>query len=497
MLIIPIYEKTDWKHLPFISLLLIVVNILVYNFVQNDNTSIRQAANYYFSSNLNQHEYPRYFEYLKKNQPRLANELKQYQLPQRQYLIFRNLILDKSFNQALDAGKIITSADIDYTAWHLKRTRYKELYQSISSLHYGIRPAYNSLTTAFSYMFLHGSMGHLIGNMIFLLILGFALEKALGKLLFSIAYLGSGVLAAEFFAMGNSSVVTPTIGASGAISGLMAIFTVIFGLRKINFFYWVVFYFDYIRAPAIAVLPIWIGHEIYQATSNASSNINYLIHLGGLVAGIIIATAYRISQVKINTEFIDQQNNEQRSRVSLDQAMQAIAKLNYTKAAKIFRRLIKENPHDPEILRHYHTVLTQLPVNNSYHKVTLQLLSMPIADAKQAQVALQRYNHYLNRVANDNQLELQHTLSLAKAFARFGLTHEAEKIVTVICQHRPDNENIPELLLLLANSFNRLNNDERQMHYLTMLIKKHPDTNEALIATNYLSEQPVQQYRVH
>ena len=496
MLIIPFYEKTDWKHIPIITLLLIVSNVLIYNFVQNDSRkSYTEAAQYYFSSKLYQYEFPLYLKHLGKTRPVLRERLKlHYHSFRRSSFLFKTLLTDQDFNQKLDSGQLITPNHKHYATWHRKRSHYTKLRSRITSLNYGITPAYNSLTAAFTYMFLHGSKGHLIGNMIFLFVLGMALEKALGKLLFGLAYLSSGILSAEFFALINSSVTTPTIGASGAISGLMGLFTVIFGMRKINFFYWIVFYFDYVRAPAIALLPVWIGHELYQMLSNGASNVNYMVHLGGLLAGAMIALVYRLSKANVNNEFIDLEQREEQCKVTLNQAMQAMAKLDSAKAASLFRTLHKNNPDDINILEQYHAVLSHLPVNDAYHSTSLKLLAIPAANMQHAQTLLQQYKYYLSRTGGSAKLGMEIAVQLAKSFTRFGLLHEAETIVSTILQHRPELTLLPELLMALANAFYKLNQEDKQIKILTILSKQYPHTDEASTAEKLLREKPLSEF---
>lgn len=77
----------------------------------------------------------------------------------------------------------------------------------------------------------------------------------------------------------------PLVGASGAISGLMGLFTVMYGKERINVFYSLGFYFNTIRFPAILLLPFWLGNECYQMLTNTASNVAYAAHLGGLLSG--------------------------------------------------------------------------------------------------------------------------------------------------------------------------------------------------------------------
>jgi tetratricopeptide (TPR) repeat protein len=100
-----------------------------------------------------------------------------------------------------------------------------------------ISPAYKSLLTALTYMFLHGSVGHLFGNMVFLWIVGCMLEMGLGRLLYMGLYIFGGVVAAGVFCLIYMNSTVPVVGASGAIAGLMGALAVLFGEKRIKIFY--------------------------------------------------------------------------------------------------------------------------------------------------------------------------------------------------------------------------------------------------------------------
>ncbi len=496
MLIIPLDKNTPWKSFPLISLCLIVVNILIYSAVPNNPHA---ARDYYFSAQLDLYEFPHYLRHLKLKKPATLKQLQSLPLGQQSMAVYKTLILDPVFNQQLNSGVIIRVVDQNFSLWDKKRNQYKILTGQISNADYGMTLAYNSIKTALRYLFLHSDKTHLLGNMLLLLLLGFALEKILGRLLFTLAYFASGILAAELSILTNTSPVTPIIGATGAISGLMAVSIVIFGLRKIQFYYWLIFYSNYISAPAVIILPLWIANLSSQLISNPLITSPYVIHLTAIFIGLLIGLGFKREHTESKTKTVETANAEKERdcRPSINEAMQAIARLDYRKAATLFRTLLHEHPKNLKILQHYHAVLIQLPVTDAYHTVTLRLLKQQVVNRQEAESCLYKYKQYLKRTGNSTQIKSQHTLKLAKTFARFGLVHEAEKIICTAIKHRPDESVLPELLLVLANAFFKINQEDVQIHYLSLLVKSYPHTEEALIATTFLYEKPVQHLKVH
>lgn len=151
---------------------------------------------------------------------------------------------------------------------------------------------YLTLLTA---MFMHGGFGHIAGNMLYLWIFGNNVEHRFGHMWFLIFYLTAG-LASSFaqIAIGPNSVI-PNLGASGAIAGVMGAYIVLFPYNRVN----AVFLYNVITVPAIVVLGMWIAMQFVSgfgsiaATSASTSGVAYMAHIGGFVAGVVVALLSR------------------------------------------------------------------------------------------------------------------------------------------------------------------------------------------------------------
>ena len=154
--------------------------------------------------------------------------------------------------------------------------------------------------TALSYLtanFLHGGWLHLIGNMWFLWLAGFVLEDAWGRPLYSVFYLIAGAAALQLHAWTNAGSMVPTIGASGAVAALMGAFLVRFPKMKIEMMWLFGFFRSYrFKAPAYALLPLWLLMEVfYGAIFGSSSSVAHWAHVGGFVFGALAALAIQHS----------------------------------------------------------------------------------------------------------------------------------------------------------------------------------------------------------
>jgi membrane associated rhomboid family serine protease len=150
--------------------------------------------------------------------------------------------------------------------------------------------------TLLSSMFMHGGWMHLGGNMLYLWIFGDNVEHRFGSVMFLIFYLASGLLAsATQIFLGPESLI-PNLGASGAISGILGAYLVLFPRNKVN----AIFFFRMISVPAIIVLGMWIALQFFQGYSSLqnvgeSGGVAYGAHIGGFVAGVLFGFLARFT----------------------------------------------------------------------------------------------------------------------------------------------------------------------------------------------------------
>jgi membrane associated rhomboid family serine protease len=159
---------------------------------------------------------------------------------------------------------------------------------------YGFRPGAPTLLTMFTCMFLHGGWQHLAGNMLFLWIYGDNVEHRLGKVAFVCVYLGTGLAATIVDGMIRWGSGVPTVGASGAISGILGAYFIWFPHNRVKVF---VFLFPFIMTtvaiPARIVLGIYLVIDnllpFLLAGGGGGAGVAYGAHIGGFVAGLGVA----------------------------------------------------------------------------------------------------------------------------------------------------------------------------------------------------------------
>lgn len=161
---------------------------------------------------------------------------------------------------------------------------------------FGLTPAaLPSLTEAphfFSYAFLHASWMHVIGNMWMTWIFADNVEDIMGPMRFLLFYLVCGALAGLTHAVAQTGSSIPVVGASGAVSGVLGAYFVLYPHAKIST---LVMYFI-IRMPAVAYLGSWFLYQLVSGLGPGSNGIAWLAHLGGFAAGALLFPAFKTNR---------------------------------------------------------------------------------------------------------------------------------------------------------------------------------------------------------
>lgn len=147
-----------------------------------------------------------------------------------------------------------------------------------------------------TYMFLHGGVVHLIGNMLFLFIFGDNIEDRLGHLKYLSFYVISGILASAIWVIAGQESNMPVVGASGAISAVMAAYLLMFPSAKVRTLITIGFMVWPVKVPAYIMIGLWIVLQIVNNFLNPSTGVAYLAHIGGFVVGFILAAILRTSR---------------------------------------------------------------------------------------------------------------------------------------------------------------------------------------------------------
>jgi membrane associated rhomboid family serine protease len=168
-------------------------------------------------------------------------------------------------------------------------------------------PTWLTLLTS---MFMHGSLLHLAGNMLFLWIFGNNIEDSMGKVRFAVFYLLGGVAAIAAQVAIDADAAIPTVGASGAIAAVLGGYALLYPRARIVTVIFIIIFFTFVELPALVVLGLWILLQIFYGLNDIAQPVGggggvaYFAHIGGFVFGLL---AIKLFATRINEDYDRQQ----------------------------------------------------------------------------------------------------------------------------------------------------------------------------------------------
>ncbi len=156
-----------------------------------------------------------------------------------------------------------------------------------------------NIFTPFISMFLHGGWGHLLGNCLFFWVFGNNIEDSMGHFRFLVFYLLCGLAAAATHILMQPGSPVPTVGASGAISGILGAYLVLYPRVRVRMLFIFIVFFKVFRIPAWAVLLWWFGWQVLSALPEmmsvrpeVSSGVAVWAHIGGFLTGVVLVKLF-------------------------------------------------------------------------------------------------------------------------------------------------------------------------------------------------------------
>jgi membrane associated rhomboid family serine protease len=152
--------------------------------------------------------------------------------------------------------------------------------------------------TIFTSMFMHGGFLHIIGNMLFLWIFGNNVEDAMGRAKFVLFYLLGGVAAVALQVAVDPNSTAPTVGASGAIAGVLGGYILLYPRARVLTLIFIIFFVTFVELPAVLVLGFWFLQQIFFGAAGLSDptggggGVAYFAHIGGFAFGLIFIRVF-------------------------------------------------------------------------------------------------------------------------------------------------------------------------------------------------------------
>lgn len=156
-----------------------------------------------------------------------------------------------------------------------------------------------NIWTPVTSMFLHGGWGHLLGNLLFFWVFGNNIEDSMGRGRFIVFYLLCGLIAAGSHVLLDPMSPVPTVGASGAISGVLGAYLVLYPRVRVRMLFWFLLFIRVFRVPAWVVLLWWFFWQVISGlpqlmtvNREVSGGVAVWAHIGGFVAGVVLVKLF-------------------------------------------------------------------------------------------------------------------------------------------------------------------------------------------------------------
>ena len=474
---IPLEDRPRWSNPPWMTLLIILVNVLVFFGPQRSEERAQQAAaQFYAASALPGIELPRFVDWLQRTDSPIAKQAKVLQKKGLVEPLLQRMEQEPKFLALLRSGQIVPESDPLHERWQTDRSRYEALQPEPFTTRWAKNYALDAPMRPVTWItaaFLHVDTSHLVGNMLFLFMFGFSVELMLGRGTYLLFYLlgavGGSVLSGWAYA-GTGSY---GLGASGAVAALMGMYAVMYRLRRVRFFYQLFFYFNYVTAPALILLPAWIANEVLQHFFSGQSA-GYMAHLGGLLTGATLMALHlrrkpRAALAGCHSAPDDGFDAHVANARRLGQALDMEGALRAWRAAAQLR------PADTEVLRAWFAAARYAPASEDFHRAARRIFRLPARDAATLAWQHDSYRIYLDLARPGARIAPEDMARLVRRFTRARAFDDADKLCRALLQAAPGQPGLGETLCLLVNGLLQQGLAQRARAWLPQLQRWAPD----------------------
>ncbi len=329
-----------------------------------------------------------------------------------------------------------------------------------------------------THLFAHSGLMHLFGNMVFLWLVGCAVELGCGAPFYLVLYLIGGVAASEAFALSHPFSTMPLVGASGAISALMGAFTVIYAKRRIKVLYSLIFYFNYAEVPALILLPLWIGFEGIKLLVTGSGNVAYMAHIGGLAVGAGIGELHRrlIGSVR---EEVFREDPRDRIPMLMDKALHHIENLEMKQARTLLEAILTIDPENRKAMTHLFHIEKLTPADLRFHRTAAAFLMQLSKETDPGEVFLKFWEDYEKAPVSAEGFPPETIHAICMNLLNRGQVKTSEDVLLYLFKNYPRHKSLPGTLMALSLAWDKRGNFDKGQHYLKLLRDRYPNSLES------------------
>ncbi|MDO9179758.1 MAG: rhomboid family intramembrane serine protease [Agitococcus sp.] len=467
MLLAPTDKPFDYRQPPRLSLGLAALLLVLFAWLTPSDNERMSFLNDYYAEHLLKVEWPLYPTHLlQSKQVATLDKLKAAYQNNEDKVLTAQMGFDRDFTDSItNSGRDFLEPEI-FSQWQQDRQQFNQQRDQLRSVVLGLDPQRFRPITYFTYAFLDNNSLNVLASAMLLLLVGMAIEWAMGSGALLSAWLVGSLCAGISFSITHFYSVTPLIGSAGAISGVL-------GLAFMHFRH----------ANSLTVMGTqtklggWLFLGLFILLTafnflNSQFDMGIAIGLGAaFISGIIVCIAYhRWFTANESTEdqqaliIHDEMPADELYRHELHSALQKISLMQFTAAERQLRELAEKYPQDKRILEHCYHLLKFKPAELEFEELACGLFALPNQPAAN-HLVLNIYNDYKRRSKTFVALDSDTCLQLAMRFARIQAFKEAEDAFKRSLESKRSSTLLKKAALALSQAFTAQQQEQRAQYY--------------------------------
>jgi len=263
-------------------------------------------------------------------------------------------------------------------------------------------------------------------------------------------------------------------------------YATLYGKRKIQFFYNILFWVGRVKAPAIILLGIWVTKEIVQMIG-VDSNVNFLAHLGGLLSGALIAFYLLRYTNTVNHEYMDANDNLLKHKILMSEGIQFLGEMNFSKAKYAFTKVLIEEPNNIEAIEYLYKICSHDPSTDDYHRYAKKLILESIRSTN-FDLMYETWSAYCQNAVPNVKFNFEDYKKLVNQLLQHKKQEDAEKLILRLFKQASTKPDFATWFLHLAHHYQVKRDQQRTVKYAKAIIKHFPDSEELAHAQTLLTQ---------
>jgi membrane associated rhomboid family serine protease len=464
MFLTPSDHRFNWKQAPRLVFGLAIVLSLIFLFWHSADVRRTQQLHTLYTQQLLPIEWELYDTHLlKAGQGNTLKRLNAAKAGGDTAALARYMGADDEFAAAVQQQGADYLPPEVFGNWQSARRNFDDEHRLLSQEALGVDPQHFRPITFLTFSFVQPDLVQLLGALLLLLTAGMALEIALGSGAVLAGFLGGGIAGAIIYLLINGGGVLPLAGAGAGTAGVVGMFVMHFRTQKLR-------YFGAAELSALLIPLLWLAWLLAEYLLSGLRPAELAAQCAGLASGPLWYVVYQrwfagrteavAALPETSAEELDQSYREQ-----LQQALDAIAALDFVTAHKRMRELVKNRPQDLRVLEQLYHLEKLQASSTTFDAVSRRFFVLATQSETGAHRALAIYRDYDKISLDKKALDTEVCLRLVIRFAKLGEIKDAEKIIRTVLARKVSHPLLAKAAHALSQACEQMQDSARAEQY--------------------------------